>query len=148
MKKLFSLLLLLYTALLVSACTTTPYTRHKTPHISGTLYVNQKAAKDIPIYLSIKENDKYCRNPIQKTSTDSNGKFSLSSIKEKMSYTPLMTYYFDEWTLCAEVSGNRKTLYSDNRYEKGSVIQSINLKCEINNTYSRKKVCDKPLLSE
>ena len=139
---------LLYIAVFVSACTTTPYTRHKTPNISGVLYINQQVAKGIPIYLSINGNDEYCRKFIRKTSTGPHGEFSISSIKEHMNYTPLMTHYLDEWTICADISGSRKTLYSDNRYGKGSVIQSVNLKCEISNSYSKKEVCSKPFLSE
>jgi len=148
MKNILRSISLLYIAILLSACTTTPYTRYKTPSISGTLYINQQTAKGIPIYLSINGDDEYCRNFTQKTTTDPKGEFNILSIKEHMSYTPLMTHYLDEWTICADIYGSRKTLYSDNRYGKGSIIQSVNLKCEINNTYSKKEVCSKPLLSE
>ena len=148
MKKLHRSFLFIYLPLLISACTTTPYTRHKTPNISGILYIDQQPAKGVPIYLSTNGNDKYCREFTQKTLTGLKGKFSISSVKEQMNYTPLMTYYLDEWTICADISGSRKTLYSDNRYGKGSVTGSVHLKCNIDKSHFKKEVCNKPFLSE
>jgi hypothetical protein len=148
MKSDLKLIYILCFAVLISACTATPYTRYKTPNISGSIYIDQKIAIAIPVYLSINGDDKYCKNFIQKTTTDDNGTFSLTSVKEHMKYTPLMTHYLDEWIICADILNNRKKLYSDNRYGKGSVIQSVNLKCEINSAYAKKEVCLKPLLLE
>ena len=148
MKKLLKTILFIQLPLFIMSCTTTPYTRYKTPNISGTLYINQEPAQDVTIYLSQKGDDKYCKKHTQQTSTGSKGEFSLASIKEQMDYTPLMTYYLDEWVVCADIAGTRKTLYSGNRYETGSVIKAVHLKCEIDKAYSKKDVCSQPLLSE
>ena len=122
----------------LAACAPGKFVRYKSPKISGEIFSNQQHATDINIYLSINENDKECLQYIAKTSTDDKGQFSISAIKENMNYTPLMLHYFDEWTLCIDTHGSRKAIYSNNRYDQGGSINSVQLICELKN---RKNSC-------
>lgn len=114
---------------LLGACTSSAYVRHKTPSISGNIRIAGEPAVDIPIYLSLKGGDKNCLNFSSQTRTGPQGEFSLTSAKDHMSYTPLMTYYLDEWVVCADIDGQRVNLYADNRYGMGSVSGAVNLQC-------------------
>ncbi|MCW9012193.1 MAG: hypothetical protein OQL06_00305 [Gammaproteobacteria bacterium] len=134
-------LLLLATA--VSGCTTTPYTRHLSPSISGHIYLNGQAAQGVSVYLSLKGGDAYCTKSSFKTATGPDGEFHLPAQKEYMSYTPLMTHYLDEWAVCADISGDRRSLYSDNRYGMGSVINSVNLRCDFGSDQGSGQACKK-----
>jgi len=129
------------------ACTPAPFTRHKSPNIHGIILSNHIPANGIELYLSIDGDDKYCSKFIAKTVTDDKGDFSISSIKEKMDYTPLMTYYLDEWNLCATVAGTRQLIYSNNRYDKGGAIASVNLECDLKKI-GKQAPCNVPLLKD
>ncbi len=131
----------------LTACTPVAFTRHKSPNIHGIILSNHIPAKGIELYLSIKGSDKYCSKFIAKTITDDKGDFSILPIKEEMDYTPLMTYYLDEWNLCANVAGTKQLIYSNNRYGKGSVITSVNLKCDLNKI-GKQAPCNVPLLKD
>lgn len=130
---------------ILTSCTTTPYTRHKSPNISGLIHINGQAAKGIQLFLTNDGDDILCRKHKLKTSTDPEGQFNFSSIKEKMAYTPLVTHYLDEWVVCIEHAGSRYKIYSDNRYGQGSVIESVNLKCDFINNNFNAGACSKPL---
>lgn len=130
MHSIFQKLSLFTLALLVASCTTTPYVRHKTPTINGEIIINQQPASGIKVYLSTKGEDKQCYKALRWTTTDIYGRFSFETVKEHMSYTPLMTHYLDEWILCADMKGQRQQIHSGNRYGMGSVIESLNLRCE------------------
>lgn len=145
--QLISSLLFIITFSLI-ACTPTPFIRHKSPNISGTIHSNNEPAKNIHLYLSITSNDKHCSKFIAQSTTNDKGKFSISSIKEKMTYTPLMTHYLDEWILCVEVAGLRQAIYSNNRYGQGSVITSVNLECDLKNISRQSPPCNAPLLKD
>ena len=139
-KSYLRLCILICTGLL-AACTTTPYTRHKSPNISGQIYVDQQAAENISVYLSAKASDTACHAVAQKTLTDNTGSFHFSSIKEEMSYTPLMTYYLDEWVVCADIRGQRTRLYSGNRYGMGSVSERISIECNFDPGLNADQAC-------
>jgi len=130
------------------ACTSSPFIRHKSPNIIGTIHSNNEPVKGIHLYLSIASNDKHCSKFIAQSVTDDKGKFSITSIKEKMDYTPLMTHYLDEWTLCVDVAGIRQAIYSNNRYGQGSVITSVNLECDLKNLNRQSPPCNVPLLKD
>lgn len=138
-----SLLLIIMFSLM--ACTSTPFIRHRSPGISGTLYSNNLPAKNIQLYLSISDGDKHCSQYIVKTETNERGYFSISSVKEKMSYTPLFTHYFDEWILCVDRNGTRQAVYSNNRYGQGSVMTSVSLICDLKNIGRKQPPCNTPL---
>ena len=139
-----SILFLSTIAFSLIACTPVPFTRHKSPNITGVIYSNHSPAKGINLYLSIKGDDKYCSKFIAETITNDNGEFSIPSIKEKMDYTPLMTHYLDEWTLCVDIAGVRQALYSNNRYGQGSVIASVNLECDLKRVNKQGAACNAP----
>jgi len=82
------------------------------------------------IYLSIKAGDTNCLSVASSTSTAADGTFHISSLKEQMNYTPVMTYYLNDWNLCAEIKGQRRALYSDNHYGIGSVQKTVTLNCK------------------
>ena len=63
-----------------------------------------------------------------------------------MNYTPLMTYYLDEWTLCVDEAGTRKAIYSNNRYAQGSAMGSVNLQCDLKKAGKNTSACQSPLL--
>ena len=140
--------LLIVASTLFTACTSTAYTRLKSPSISGEISIAGEAAQAIPVYLSIHSKDKHCLKFSSKTSTGPQGEFNFSSIKEHMSYTPLMTYYFDEWNLCAEIQGERVPLYSDNRYDMGSVTGAVNLRCKFEQGQYSAKNCSRVLIKD
>lgn len=130
MQSKIQLINILALVLLVASCTTTPYVRHKTPKINGEIIINQQAASGIKVYLSTNGNDKQCLKALRWTTTDIYGRFSFETVKEHMSYTPLMTHYLDEWVICADIHGQRQQIHSGNRYGIGSVIESLDLRCE------------------
>ena len=131
----------------LSACTTTPYTRYKSPDISGHIKVDGQPAQSVPVYLSITGGDKNCSHNVQHVYTDEQGFFFLESIKEHMSYTPLMTHYLDEWVVCADIKGARRTLIDGNRYGMGSVTQKVNLSCQFDSQSANKEPC-RPVLGD
>ena len=128
---------------LLASCTSTAYIRHKSPSISGTMSIAGEPARGIAVYLSLKGDDKQCLQFSQKTSTGLQGEFNFTSAKDHMSYTPLMTYYLDEWSVCAEIDGQRVMLYSDNRYGMGSVSGAVNLRCRFEQGQYSAKNCKK-----
>lgn len=125
----------------LTACTHTPFTRYKSPEISGHIVSQGSTAAGIHLYLSINSGDSHCARYISEAVSNDKGQFSIHAIKEKMDYTPLMTHYLDEWTLCADISGARTAIYSNNRYGMGSVITSINLLCDLKNVGVKKSAC-------
>jgi hypothetical protein len=125
MKPLAALLL----TILLAACTSSAYVRHKTPSISGNIRIAGEPAVDIPVYLSLKGGDTSCLNASAQTRTGPQGEFNLPGAKDHMSYTPLMTHYLDEWVVCADIDGQRVMLYADNRYGMGSVGGAVSLQC-------------------
>lgn len=148
MKNKLSLFIIVLPIISLIGCTSVPFTRHKSPNIHGVIYSNHISAAGIDLYLSIKGGDKYCSKFIAKATTDDKGDFTILSIKEKMDYTPLMTYYLDEWSLCVDVAGTRKLIYSNNRYGKGSVITSVNLTCELKKINTQNTPCNVPLIKD
>jgi hypothetical protein len=143
-----SILILSIIILNLTACTPVPFTRHKSPSINGVIHSDNIPARGIELYLSIKGDDRYCSKFIAKTTTNDRGEFSIPSIKEKIDYTPLMTHYLDEWSLCVDTSGVRQVIYSNNRYGKGSVIASVNLNCDLKEIGRKASPCNNPLLKD
>lgn len=141
MQPILKLLNTLLLVILVTSCTSTPYVRHKTPKITGEIIINQQPASGIKIYLSTQGDDNLCLKSLRWTTTDSYGRFSFDTVKDHMTYTPLMTHYLDEWILCADIEGQRTQIYNGNRYGMGSVIESLDLRCEIGTTSKSDKVC-------
>lgn len=142
MKKCASII---FISLIISACTTQPYVRYKTPNINGILLVNELPAQATPIFLSLDAGDSECKQFVQRTHTDESGQFLLPAEKEHMDYTPLMTHYLDEWTICAEIQGVRRTLYGNNRYGMGSVPRNITLDCRFNTQTKNVDPCNQSL---
>ncbi|HEX5637831.1 MAG TPA: hypothetical protein VFY78_12125 [Gammaproteobacteria bacterium] len=136
---------ILIIGLVVSACTSQPYVRFKTPNINGSLQINDAPAPGTLILLSLDAGDTECLRAVQRTRTDENSQFLLAAEKEHMDYTPLMTHYLDEWTICAEIQGVRRTLYSNNRYGMGSVSHGISLNCNFNTRAKNDNPCQQPL---
>ncbi len=134
---------LILVSLLLSACTSTPYTRHKSPKISGSISFNGTATPGVSILLSLDGSDTQCLKPKTRTVTGPNGEFVINSIKDELSYTPLMTHYLDEWVLCAEHKGQRGKIYSDNRYGMGSVISSVHIRCDFETNHINATYCTK-----
>ena len=134
MQSKVQLINILALVLLIASCTTTPYVRHKTPKINGEIIINQQAASGIKVYLSTNGSDKQCLKPLRWTTTDIYGRFSFETVKDHMNYTPLMTHYLDEWVICADIRGQRQQIHSGNRYGIGSVIESLDLRCEAGTT--------------
>jgi hypothetical protein len=128
------------------ACVAAPFTRHKTPDISGTILSNNIAAEGVQLYLSTTGGDKHCSRYTSQTLTNDQGRFSFTSIRENMDSTPLMTHYFDEWTLCVGIAGTRQAIYTNNRYGQGSVIAAVHLNCELNKINRKGSACHQPLL--
>lgn len=131
--------------LVISGCTSQPYVRFKTPNINGTLLVNDSPAQGTLILLSLDAGDTQCLRSVQRTRTDENGQFILPAEKEHLDYTPLMTHYLDEWTICAEIQGVRRTLYGNNRYGMGSVQHGMTLNCNFNTNAKNDNPCQQPL---
>ena len=121
---------------LLAACASAPYSRLKTPSISGTITSNDASIQGLPVYLSIKGNDSLCFKAIAESSTGVNGHFHFIAAREQLPHPPVMKYYLDEWNLCTLHNNQRINLYSGNRYGMGSVNLSVNLKCELNKTTS------------
>ena len=145
MHSIFQLIKILTLALLITACTTTPYVRHKTPKINGEIIINQQVASDIKVYLSTNGSDTLCLKALRWTTTDIYGRFSFETVKDHMTYTPLMTQYLAEWVICADIQGQRQQIYSGNRYGMGSVIESLNLRCEVGASTTSGNIC-RPVL--
>lgn len=142
MKKITAIIL---TSFILTACTTQPYVRYKTPDINGTLLVNESPAQGAAIYLSLDAGDVECKHVVQRTRTDEIGQFMLVAEKENMDYTPLMTHYLDEWTICADIQGVRRSLYGNNRYGMGSAPRAVTLDCRFNSQAKNDNPCQQPL---
>ncbi|MDH5471478.1 MAG: hypothetical protein OEY87_03175 [Gammaproteobacteria bacterium] len=125
------LLSLVFISILITACASTPYTRLKTPAISGTISINNQAAQGLPVYLSIKGDDSQCFKIATEVVTGPDGEFHIKTIKEQLPHAPIMKYYLDEWNICTQYKDQRINLYSGNRYGTGSVNASLNLRCEL-----------------
>jgi hypothetical protein len=140
--------LLLVSCLLgITACTTTPYTRYKSPDISGQITIDNQPATSVAVYLSISGGDDVCAHDVNHVYTDEQGFFFLESVKEHMDYTPLMTHYLDEWVLCADIKNVRRKLIDGNRYGMGSVTQKLNLQCAFDSQSANTEPC-RPVLGE
>ena len=126
---------------LISACTTTPYSRGKTPAINGILNINSEPKAGINLYLSLDSKDRNCNKAIQTTVSNQQGEFHFTAIKEQMAYTPLMTYYLNEWLICAEIYGSKQMIYSDNYYGQGSVSGTVDLICDNHSKLSKQLTC-------
>lgn len=129
--------------MLISACST-PSIRHKTPAITGIILIDGEAKAGIPVFISIHSSDQGCYRPTHRTITGVDGKFHLPSVKEHLPYTPVMTYYLDEWIICADINGQRQTIMTGNHYGQASVPSPANIICE-SSSISSKLVC-KPML--
>ena len=116
-------------AIVLSACST-PSIRHKTPSISGIILIDGQPAAGIPVFISINGSDQGCYRPAHRTVSGLDGKFHLPSVKEHLPYTPVMTYYLDEWIICADIKGQRQTIMTGNNYGQGSVPSPANITCE------------------
>lgn len=132
-------------SLIISACTTQPYVRYKTPNITGTLFIDGSPAKGTAIYLSLDASDTACKKFIKSTHTDESGGFLLPAEKIHMDYTPLMTHYLDEWVICADIKGINHEIYSNNRYGIGSVPHNLTLDCRIDSQANIKNPCQHPM---
>ena len=130
-------------AMLINGCTTRPSVRHLSPGISGHIYLDNQPARGVPIYLSLKGGDSYCTKASFKTSSGPDGEFHIPSQKQQLSYTPIMTHYFDEWFVCADIKGERQPLYSDNRYGIGGVVGTVNIRCELGAGSNPNRTCRK-----
>jgi len=119
---------------LLAACAATPYSRLKSPSISGTITGNETPLQGLPVYLSIKGDDKLCFKPIAESLTGTKGEFHFVAAREQLPRPPVMKHYLDEWNICTKHNNQRINLYSGNRYGTGSVSLSLNLKCELNKT--------------
>ena len=125
---------LLLASSLLTACATTPYSRLKTPSISGVITDNNQPVHGLSVYLSIKGEDKLCFKAVAESLTNTDGEFHLAAAREQLPRPPVMKYYLDEWNICTRYNNQRINLYSGNRYDTGSVNLSLNLKCELNKT--------------
>ena len=117
---------------LLTACASTPYSRLKTPSISGIITSSDQAVQALPVYLSIKGSDTLCFKAIAESSTGINGEFHFVAVREQLPRPPVMKYYLDEWNICSRHNNQRIHLYSGNHYGTGSVNISMKLKCELN----------------
>lgn len=133
MKNSVTILLILGTLSLLSACSNTLQTRNTSPYFDGVLKFNGEAIANAKIILSLHSNDTLCHKEAKLTHTDEQGEFSISASKQAHSYTPFLNYQLDEWIICAEVKSQRYTLYSNNRYAMGSVVESLFLNCDLAN---------------
>ncbi|MFW2371853.1 MAG: hypothetical protein ACN4GM_01930 [Gammaproteobacteria bacterium] len=131
----------LFLMALISACTTTPYSRNLTPTIDGVLIINSEPKPGINLYLSLDSKDLSCDKHVKTTISDEQGQFHFTTIKQQMAYTPLMTYYLNEWVICAEIYGSRQMIYTDNYYGQGSKIDSIMLICDSHGKLSKQITC-------
>lgn len=122
---------IIFISLLTASCSTQPYVRYKSPAINGKLLINEIAASNIPVFLSLDASDTECAQFTQRSTTNDLGRFLLPAEKQQMSYTPLMTYYLDEWTVCAEINGERRLIYSNNHYGMSGTPHAIRLSCHI-----------------
>lgn len=134
-------LFILFLISLSSACTSTPYSRGLTPTIDGTLNINSEAKSGINLYLSLDSKDLSCNKHIKTTITNEQGQFHFTAIKQQMTYTPLMTYYLNEWVICAELHNSKQMIYSDNYYGQGSVTGTLNLICDSHSKLSKQITC-------
>ena len=134
-------LIIIAAGLLLTACTSTPYTRYLSPTISGELLVDGEPVSDIPVLLSIRGGDEHCFSSLRQTATGANGQFHLAAARDQMSYTPLMTYYLDEWNVCIDIEGRRLKIYADNRYGMGSVGGSIYIRCQFSKGHYSASSC-------
>lgn len=146
MKKTYAahFILSLTLAVLVSACST-PSIRHKSPTISGIILIGGEAAAGIPVFISIHSSDQGCYRPAHRTITGLDGTFHLPSVKEHLPYTPVMTYYLDEWIICADINDQRQTIMTGNHYGQSSVPSPANIICE-SSSISAKLVCKPKLI--
>jgi len=133
MKKLITSLLILGALSLFSGCSNTLQTRNTSPYFDGVLKFNDEAIANAKIILSLHSNDTLCHKEAKSTYTNEQGEFSISASKQEHSYTPFLNYQLDEWVICAKVKDQRYTLYSNNRYAMGSVVESIFLNCDLAN---------------
>ena len=136
---------IIFVCLIISACTTQPYVRYKTPNINGSLLINDAPAQGTLIFLSLDAGDTGCTHYVQRTRTDETGQFLLAAEKEHLDYTPLMTHYLDEWTICADIQSVRRTLYGNNRYGMGSVAHALTLNCQFNTQAKNDNPCQQAL---
>jgi len=123
---------LILISIMLTACASTPYSRLKTPSISGSITSNNKSIQGLPVYLSIKGEDSLCFKPVAESLTGLNGEFNFIAAKERLARPPVMQYYLDEWNICTQHNNQRINLHSGNRYDTGSVNLSLKLKCELN----------------
>ena len=136
---------IIFISLLTGACSTQPTVRYKTPTIHGSLQVNGSATSNTSIFLSLDASDSECRRFVQQIQTNEQGQFTLRAEKEPMDYAPLVQHYLDEWTICAEVQGVRRLLYSNNRYGMDTGAKSITLTCHIPSQSKNESPCRQAL---
>lgn len=134
-------LVILSLVILTSACTSTPYRRGLTPTINGVLNINSEPKPGITLYLSRDSKDHSCNKYVKTSVTNDQGQFHFAALKEQMSYTPLMTYYLNEWVICAELYDSKQMIYSDNYYGQASVTGSLNLICDSHSKFTKQITC-------
>ncbi|MDH5766281.1 MAG: hypothetical protein OEZ38_09720 [Gammaproteobacteria bacterium] len=116
----------------LTACSSIPYNRLKTPGISGTISINNEAAQGLEVYLSTRGDDKLCYRTGATTRTGPEGEFNFLALKEQMTHEPIARHFLDEWNICTEYKSQRIPLHSGNRYGIGSVNELLTLRCELN----------------
>ena len=130
MRYLSFFLISITSLLMFQGCSFTEQSRNKSPYFDGVIKFNDEPIENARVMLSLNSKDTLCYKPVQTTTTNNLGQFSLIPAKVQTSYTPLLNYTFDEWVVCAEYKEQRYTLYSNNRYDLGNVSDSVYLDCD------------------
>lgn len=117
--------------LLLQACSNAMQTRNISPYYDGVLKLSDEPVGNAEIFLSVNVDDPLCYKSIQNTKTNELGEFSLKPATEKQRYVPFLNFTLDTWTICAKYKNQRYTLYSNNRYDTGSVAESHFLNCDL-----------------
>lgn len=133
--------LTLFLITLISACTSTPYSRSLTPTIDGVLIINSEPKPGINLYLSLDSKDISCVKQVKTTISNEQGQFRFTAMKKQMTYTPHMTYYLNEWVICADIYGAKQMIYTDNYYGQESKLDSIMLICDSHGKLSKQITC-------
>ena len=126
-----TILLLMISVISINGCSYQS-TRYITPAISGIIKTGEQPMSNVEIFLTLDADDQGCSKKYHATRTGLEGYFYIPAAKDTSKNIPFMSYHLDEWLVCARLNNRNIVIYSDNRYDMGSVNQNISLECDYN----------------
>lgn len=128
--------------LVLTSCSYNTQTQKTTPYFDGIIKFSGEPVANARVILSLENADTACMKATKTVHTNDEGQFSIKAVSEQKTYKPFVNYTFNEWNICAVYKDKHYLLYSNNRYDTGSISESIFLECEL--THRRKNSYCKP----